>query len=327
MFMRPVKDSNSALKTPLNEILGYQGNIRVLRCLADKMLAMSYSELADRTGISVPGIHKVVNRLAENGCISYKGSGRRQLISIRREHPLCEVITELFKQEKDRFEALKMSIRREIENLEPQPKSAWISGKVVQGSDQYGDPLEVTLLGEVKTIDKITSQLMNRFVESETESKFDVTIEVTGLTPADLDRSRKIISGGYNLLWGMDPIFFVEGRTEGFRRNTTHDDRVQISLKSGEGWTELLKKYPEIIPRTVRDLEARISETNSGVKEELKEWKHLLESMSMQRLVRFLESDSERAVRLRQSNPFWRVLKEEERIELERYLETELHES
>ena len=46
---------------------------------------------------------------------------------------------------------------------------------------------------------------------------------------------------------------------------------------------------------------------------DIEEWRDILESYSIRRLSRFLISTSERANRLRQSNPFFAVLKPDER--------------
>ena len=49
---------------------------------------------------------------------------------------------------------------------------------------------------------------------------------------------------------------------------------------------------------------------------DIEEWRDILESYSIRRLSRFLISTSERANRLRQSNPFFAVLKPDERSRL-----------
>jgi hypothetical protein len=79
----------------------------------------------------------------------------------------------------------------------------------------------------------------------------------------------------------------------------------------------LIKKYPGIIQRTINYLNNKVHEMNSGEKKELLEWRNILESMSYQRLKKFLESDTERSARLRQSLPFWQVLNKHERAKLE----------
>lgn len=114
----------------------------------------------------------------------------------------------------------------------------------------------------------------------------------------------------------MDPTDFIEKQNSSENEQRLHEALDMQSLEDAQMWTKLLKMYPEIIKRTINYLENRISEINSGEKKELKEWLHILESMSYQRLKKFLESDSERATRLRQSLPFWQILNNAERKKL-----------
>jgi len=58
--------------------------------------------------------------------------------------------------------------------------------------------------------------------------------------------------------------------------------------------------------------------TSIPAQKKLQEWKHILKSMSFQRLKKFLESDSERSARLRQSLLFWPVLNDSEGTELDK---------
>lgn len=118
------------------------------------------------------------------------------------------------------------------------------------------------------------------------------------------------------LLWGTDPQHYLENSISERDGKSSHEDLDHQSLIDSKAWAELLKTYPEIIKRTIKYLEDRIPKISSGEKKALQEWKHILESMSLQRLKKFLESDSERSTRLRQSLPFWPVLKSSEREKL-----------
>lgn len=316
--MRPVKDHNSALKNSLNEILGYQANVRLLRCLIEAREAMSHSELADRTGLSLPGIHKVVTRMVETGIIEYTGSGKSQQVEIRNAHPLVPAIKELFKAEREYSDSLIENLKETIKDLESKPKSAWIFGKVALGFDEYGDPIRIALLGDVKSIDKITDQFRDQLRNSGIEKEFDVTIDINGVTLADIESKPAIDIENIILLWGTDPQHYLENSISEKEGKSSHEDLDHQSLIDSKAWTELLKTYPEIIQRTIKYLDDRIPQISSGEKKELQEWKHILESMSLQRLKKFLESDSERSTRLRQSLPFWPVLKDNERTKLEK---------
>jgi hypothetical protein len=122
-------------------------------------------------------------------------------------------------------------------------------------------------------------------------------------------------------LWGMDPKEYLNPQRDESGSVKSHKDLDERSLEESKIWTELLKSNPEIIPRTISLLEKQIDYTSTGEKLELLEWVNLLENSSFQRLKKFLESDSERAVRLRQSLPFWQVLTENEKKKFEQLKE------
>lgn len=313
--MEEVVNQNSALRTPLDDILGSRGHILALRQLVELEGPTSPSELLKRTGLSRQGVYDVVGRLFESGILTYIGSGQRQLVKLRVDHPLSQAITELFASERKRYERLISRLHEEMKRLVHKPTSAWIFGKAAKGMDEYGDPLQIAVLGELKTIESQTDKLKDRIYQSGIEAEFDVTIDLRGVTVADLEFRSELTEDQIILLWGIEPKQFLKASSETSNGNHTHQDLDARSLADAKAWTQLLKRYPEIIPKTVKYLDSRIPKISSGEKKELQEWKHLLESMSLQRLQKFLLSDSERSVRLRQSLPFWQVLNENERAD------------
>ena len=313
--MRPVNDRNATLRTPLNDILGYGGNVRLLRCLVQVQHSMSYSELADRTGLSLPGVHKAVPRLIKTGIIRHSGSGKQQQVELRTAHPLSNSITQLFKSEKAYFNTLLEGLKRQIKQLVSQPTSAWIFGNAAKGVDKYGDAIQIAILGSLKTIDDQVEQLKDQLYNASFESKHDVTLDIRGLTKADLE-SRPALMEDIILLWGVDPRDLLGKQNYQGNKQILHEAVDAQSLENAAIWAKLLRIYPEIVQRTIKYVENQISETDSGEKKEWEEWKQILEGMPYQRLKKFLESDSERATRLRQSLPFWQVLNDTERRKL-----------
>jgi len=285
--------------------------------MIDTGRSMSHSELAEQTGLSLPGVHKVIPRLIETGIIEYLGLQGQQYVQLRDDHPLTDTIKHLFNNEKEYFDSLLNELKNQIKSLDKQPKSVWIFGKVAQGTDEYGDPIQIALLGKIKSVDSLTENFREELYHSGIEHNYDVTIDLRGITKADLETKPNLMEGKIILLYGVYPKSYLENFTEsGAQKGKKHSDFDARSLSDAEIWTKLLKKYPEIISKTLNYLENRIPQIASGEKKELREWKHILESMSFQRLKKFLESDSERSVRLRQSLPFWEVLNERERSEL-----------
>lgn len=316
--MNRSKNQNSALRTPLNELLGSKGHVKVLRKLTESEKPMSSSELLDRTTLSKQGVYDVVQRLVENGILKYVGSGKKQQVFLRDEHPLTDIIKKLFEEERKRYDRLIQSIKELIKSLDIEPKSAWISGKVAKGMDDYGDPIHISLLGSAKSIDDVTEKLRNQIYAKNIEKEYDITIDVRGLTLADLRTRSNTNTKDIILLWGYVPDHYLKESRSKENSSRTHQEFDQQSLVDAKEWSKLLQRYPEIIPRTIDYLNKKVHETNSGVKEELIEWRKILESTSLQRLKKFIESDSERATRLRQSLPFWPILTETERENLKK---------
>ncbi|MEX0858381.1 MAG: winged helix-turn-helix transcriptional regulator [Balneolaceae bacterium] len=310
--MRPTSKPDSYLRNPLDQILGYPANIQLLRILVETGWGMSASEISKRTGLSVPGVHKVISRLLKTGVIQQEGSGRSQLIIVRKEHPLIPVLTELFQTEKNKYENLLEKLKKIIDELKVKPSSVWLYGKVAKRIDDYGDSLQIAIYDQVKRINELTDNYKKQLIKENIERDFDVTIEVRGVTSAD---KYLIIEPDKMMIWGVDPIHLLEEEGTGNQRVNSHQDLDKRSLSDADLWIDFLKTHPEAIERTKSYLKGKIQAEKSGVRNELKEWYRLLESMSFQRLKKFLQSDSEHSTRLRQSLPFWPVLTEADRKE------------
>jgi hypothetical protein len=285
----------------------------VIRELIHAGEPLSHSELIERTSLSRQGVYDIIGRMAENGTIAYTGTGQRQLIELRNDHPLYEELVRLYQAESKQFDSLVSALHSEISTLDPQPDSAWIFGKAARGVDEYGDPLQVALLGKPKTIDRITRTFREQLIRRNIEPVYDVTIDPRGFTLADLESRPSLIEQGTILLWGADPASLLDLQSDQASRISSHKELDETARIESKLWAELLKRYPEIIPRTVNWLNRQLEHSGTGQKMEWMEWKNILEKSSYQRLRKFLESESERSVRLRQSLPFWMVLTDHER--------------
>ena len=77
--------------------------------------------------------------------------------------------------------------KSEIKSLDYQPLSAWICGKAAQGTDDYGDPVQIALLGELKWVDTMVNQLKKKLIQKTFEARFDITIDLRGVTKAEIE--------------------------------------------------------------------------------------------------------------------------------------------
>jgi predicted transcriptional regulator len=314
-------NQHSSLKHPLTSILGSKGHVIVLRELIRSNHPISHSELLARTDLSKQGVYDITKRLVETGVVTYTGSGRQQLVELRKKYPLYMDLVNLFNMETQRYIELVDALRSIVRNLKEKSESAWIFGRTARGEDEYGDPVQIALLGKLKTVDSLTDEFREKLIQDKIESTFDVTIDIRGVTIADLETKPSLTEEEMIHLWGMDPKEYLNPQRDESGSVKSHKDLDERSLEESNIWTELLKSNPEIIPRTISLLEKQIDYTSTGEKLELLEWVNLLENSSFQRLKKFLESDSERAVRLRQSLPFWQVLTENEKKKFEQLKE------
>jgi hypothetical protein len=84
--MRPPKHRQSALRSPLNRILGTETNVRILRALVDDPFPMTRSELGRMANLESKGAYLAANRLLGEGLLQLVGKGPRQQVELERKH-------------------------------------------------------------------------------------------------------------------------------------------------------------------------------------------------------------------------------------------------
>ena len=94
--MRPPAQQQDPLRAPLNEILGSEGAVRVLRVLSDAKEPIARSRVAQRALLNPSGVHRILDRLADTGLVEIFGSGRNVAVQLRQQHPLSKPLQALF---------------------------------------------------------------------------------------------------------------------------------------------------------------------------------------------------------------------------------------
>ena len=310
--MRPIVSEQDPLLYPLNELLGTRANVRLLRVMANEVHGpLTASDVAKRAGLTVPGAQKALGRLFRSGFISRVGGGRKHQYEIRCSDRLMQITLELFQAEKDRYEQLLTTIKKEIKNLTPHPHAAWIQAF----PKEIGEPLTLGLLHESRYLTNCARQLRTKL--NQVENDFDLTIELESYTKADISDLK---FDDFTSLYGVMPLQY--SRTRHHTKNPlTHrekDRRLHVLsrklAKAFEQDTSLLRRAKEHIDRLLK-------EDQGTATRDLREWRDILDMYSIQRLSRFFTSSSERANRLRQSNPFFAILNFDERAQLVNDLE------
>lgn len=321
--MRPVLNRQSILKAPLNEILGREANVRVLRVLSGADSPVTASRLAELTELHISGIAGTVAHLGEHGIVEFVGIGTRRPVQFRRTHPLAPALQALFDAERARFTHIVERLSDAARRTSPRPRAAWLQGPILEGRDGLEDPLIVGLLCGVRDLETTVASFEDAIGNLELEQ--DVSIEIRGRTEADLlagdDAELKALRNVLPLLGApphaiLEPDSPPDAGSASPRRHLTHEDLDARARALATAIAHRLDTDPGLAARARAHIAQRLPRASTGEQRELREWDRILRTMSLPRLRRFLVDPGERATRLRQTFPFTGILSAEEREEL-----------
>jgi DNA-binding Lrp family transcriptional regulator len=305
--MRPIVSDQNSLRNPLNDLLGTEARIRLLRVLANEVDGpLTASNAAERAGLTVPGTHKALKRLLQSGFVLRVGGGRKHQYELRRSDKLVIAVLKLFQSERERFESLIGAIKDRIVKLVPYARAAWIQ----EFPREFGDPMILGVLHETKRLSNYIQRMQKQLYE--VERAFDLTIEVHGYTKADLPN---LESDKVSPLYGVLP-FPDKYNREMYPTPLTHEERDQRMLEMSRKLAEAIEHDSSLVRRAKEHVQRMLKSDHGSATKDIEEWRDILESYSIRRVSRFLISTSERANRLRQSNPLFAILNADERNRL-----------
>lgn len=340
--MRPIASKQSSLRYPLNDVLGTEGQVRLLRLLAtEKENPIAPPEAAERTGLTESGARKALRRLARTGIVERVGTGRTCRYALSRKGGLAERIARLFESEIRSADALLQRIRIAIRRLHQPPRMAWVH----RFPEWEGDPMVVGVSHDVEPFGPILRQLKQELID--VQGEFGVDIELRFLTQAqlaDVDWTRVAPLVGTPLADSPgetepeEDHRVPEGEHGGLNQTETAFAGPEASENGGNGETarRLNPRSPEfagalasilnenfsLLRRARAYLDDQLSSRHDGNGHDFWEWRKILDTYPLPRLLNFLQSSSPRAVRLRQCSPFAAVLTDEERARMGELLET-----
>ena len=292
-----------SVRRPLDAILGTEANVRLLRMFATQTPGpLNAEEASRRTGLTPPGARKGLERLVGTGIVSRTCSGRSQQFMLNGQALLTVPLVALFNAEQDQFDDLIRALRVGLSEL-PQIESAWL----VALPSGLREPLHIAVVVSPRDLPSAGSKVRSRIAE--VERTFDQVIEVSTHLAADAPRFEAATA--VPLVGAITP---AEVRETGIPM--THQEKDQRSLDTAGALVRVIRDDPAIVTRAKRYLDRQISQGQGMATADLAEWRQLLETYSIERLIQFLESTSERAYRLRQSSPFLAILTPEERVRL-----------
>lgn len=314
--------AQSALRSPLNRVLGGETHVRIIRALSEIKEPIGLPELSRAIQMDKAGVWRAARVLEDLGVIEGIGVGKQQRVRLRRDYPFFRDLVALFAAERRRFDKLITALAEVSRTISPPPLAVWIEGAVVAETDRPGDALVVGVLDTSENLGRAVDGLARHVAGL--EQTFDVTIQTRGLTRADLAVMSSEGLDGLDhviMLAGAPPTAFVPDTASSTARRrssspATHRLREDQSLVLARAVAERIARDPTIVSRARAYVKQRMAKASRGESKELEEWIRILDTSSPARLRRLLTGSSERAVRLRQSAPFLPALSPSERQSL-----------
>ncbi len=315
--MRPVGKPQSALRNPLNHILGREANIRVLRLLALEDTPQTSPKIARKTGLSAQGVRLALEAMEKTGMVEFKGVGRSRYPQLRLRHPLADSLVGLFAAEQDHAQEVMRMIREIFSELTLPPNSVWIEGALARGTDKPDSSMTIGFLAGARDLDSIRDEAILKI--RELEQSRDLMIELKVYTRADFmvlsSDAREYLKDVISLLGPVPKIYFNPPKTEVLEHKSNHshsqsDERLR---KLGSAIADATKRDSGLSSRALAFVQNRLKKEDPQEARELREWKQILLTASDAKLRRFLVDRGERATRLRQTLPFLHILSDDER--------------
>jgi len=299
--MRPPARSQDPLRTPLNELLGAEGNVRVLRVLAARKAGLGRAAVAREARLNPRGVRAILDRLARAGIVNVQQSGRAGIVTLRDNHPLTSAIRRLFRQERALYDRLVTTVRDAAGQAALDVRAVWVTAGSATGTADVG------VLASARDVDRAVYALEQQLRKA--EQSLAIHFAVRAYTDAERDivgeRETPV-----TLVWGWLPFAWQHGGGGPLRSHRDLDDRAR---RLGERIAKHIAQDPAIIDRAVEWIDERERSGPDPSKRALEEWRSVLTTLSARQVEALLVEESERADRLRQSLPFVDVLTPEDR--------------
>lgn len=298
--------------TILDSVFGSEASVRIVRelCAADSPLGRA--DIARRSGLSLPGVGYALEKLHKAGVVEFVGSGARQPVQLRAQHPLVAHVGMLFFAERGYGERVLERLRGAVAGVDPQPKAAWLE------AGRGPAPAVLTVLTGAREVSATREQLRRQLADVQTD--LDIAVEAHVVTDADIETADEQTASAWEQatpVYGPGPAG-VPAMPSAANGPGTHQTRDAAALQRGVWIARHLERDPTLVKRARQWLVTRIPEVSPQEEHELQEWLDVLSGSSVPRIQHMLSDPGERGKRLRQSNPFIHVLNERERARMRR---------
>lgn len=308
--MRQPKTTQEPLRTPLNQYLGTEGNVRVLRVLSTTTEPLARTVVAQRAELHPTGVRRILDALAESGLVDVVGSGRNQSVRLREEHPMTAPLRHLYREEREVFERVSAAVRNAVATLSKPIDAVWLENPDARSSGI----VDLGVLAPSDVVDQAARDLAYQL--SPLAENLALHFVSHGYTEADaglLPEEEQERLQNVTLLYGWIPL---QWRKEGGGPIRSHRELDDRARRIATAVAERLPNDPSIVERAVGWIDDRLESASDREAPALKEWRDLLTRLSVPQIQKLLKEDTERARELRQSLPFAEALPNHERRSL-----------
>jgi hypothetical protein len=299
--MRPPARSQDPLRTPLNELFGAEGNVRVLRVLAARKGGLGRAAVAREAHLNPRGVRAILDRLALAGIVNVQQSGRAGIVALREKHPLTSVIRRLFRQERALYDRVITTVRDAAGRAALDAHAVWVGAGSATGTAEVG------VLAPASDVDRAVHALEQQLRKAEQSLAIHFSVR------AYTDAEHKLVEERdtpVNVVFGWLPF---DWRQSGGGPLRSHRDLDERARRLAAHIGKRIAADPTIIDRAVEWIDLRERSEPGPSNRALAEWRSVLTSLSTRQIEALLVEESERADRLRQSLPFVDVLTPDER--------------
>lgn len=312
--MRPPKIRQNQLRRPLNQMLGTEASVRILRELALSVTPLTAGEVARRTELGRTSVYPVLRELEAAEVVEFVGAGAQRQVQLRMRHPLAEPLSALFRSERDNYDDLIASLRNIVADAPVAPISVWIEHRHM--GERAGDTLTIQFASKPAEIESFEDYLGSHLTK--VERRFDVAVHVKGVGRSEVEAAYAERADDLNdvvLIGGVPPAALIPRARSGVQRSggRTHESHDEQAKKLALAVAIKIRRDPGLVREAMDRVARRMRKASAGERRELTEWTRVLNTMSPARLRRFLTEDSERASRLRQTLPALCLLTASER--------------
>jgi hypothetical protein len=305
--MRQPKTPQDPIRTPLNEFMGTEGSVRVLRVLSLTRESMSRKAVALRAELHPTGVRRTLDSLAELGLVAIVGTGRGQAVVLRDEHPMAMSIRQLFREEREGFERVVAAVRNAVAAMSKPIEAVWLENP----EKRTPGLVDLGVLAAPDAVDAATDELEERLSPlGESLAVHVVAHGYTDLDPEMLHGDEQERLKDVTLLYGWIPLRW---RREGGGPIRSHTELDERARRLASAIANRLPSDPTIVQRSLEWIEERIAVAGARDVSALEQWQKILTRLSTSQIQKILLEDSERARELRQSLPFAEVLSPQER--------------